>query len=57
MRRRSKIMSFFSSGMSVLAGAGTVVPAVLPPVEHADTGTVTNVPFSAFLDAVVIRFR
>ena len=33
------------------------VPAALPPVAHADTETVTNVPFTASLDAVVIRFR
>ena len=33
------------------------VPAALPPVAHADTETVTNVPFTASPDAVVIRFR
>ena len=32
-------------------------PAALPPVAHADTETFTNVPFTASLDAVVIRFR
>ena len=51
MRCWCKTMSFFLSGMSVLAGAGTVVPAALPPVVHADTETVTNVPFTASLDA------
>ena len=56
MRRRCKAMLFFMSGMPVLAGAGTVVPAVLPPVTHADTETVTNVPFTAAL-AAAGRFR
>ena len=32
------------------------VPAALPPVVHADTETVTNVPFTASLDAAG-RFR
>ena len=32
------------------------VPAALPPVAHADTETVTNVPFTASLDAAG-RFR
>ena len=39
------------AGTSLLAGAHPAVPAVLPPVVHADTETVTNVPFSAALDA------
>ena len=56
MRCRCKTMLFFLSGMSVLAGAGTVVPAALPPVAHADSETVTNVPFTASLDAAG-RFR
>ena len=51
MRCRCKTMLFFLSGMSVLAGAGTVVPAALPPAVHADTETVTNVPFATALDA------
>ena len=57
MRRRCKVMSlFYGVGTSVLAGAGTAVPAALPPVVHADMETATNVPFSAALDAAG-RFR
>ena len=41
------------AGASLLAGAHPPVPAALPPVAHADTETVTNVPFTASLDAAV----
>ena len=44
------------AGTSLLAGAHPAVPAALPSVAHADTETVTNVPFSAALDAAG-RFR
>ena len=40
----------------MLLPARPVVPAALPPVVHADTETVTNVPFTAALDAAG-RFR
>ena len=44
------------AGASLLAWAHPAVPVALPPVAHADTETVTNVPFTASLDAVG-RFR
>ena len=47
---------FLCAGAPLLAGAHPPVPAVLPPVVHADTETVTNVPFLASLDAAG-RFR
>ena len=46
----------WAQGIALLANAGTAVPVALPPVVHADTETVTNVPFSASLDAAG-RFR
>ena len=41
----------FCVGASLLAGAHPAVPVALPSVGHADTETVTNVPFMASLDA------
>ena len=46
----------WAQGIALLTNAGTAVPVALPPVVHADTETVTNVPFSASLDAAG-RFR
>ena len=43
-------------GTSLLAWAHPAVPVALPPVVHADTETVTNIPFTASLDAAG-RFR
>ena len=47
---------FLCAGVTLLAGAYPAVPAALPPVAHADSETVTNVPFTASLDAAG-RFR
>ena len=44
------------TGAPLLAGANPPVPVALPPVVHADSETVTNVPFTASLDAAG-RFR
>lgn len=41
---------FLCIGAFMSAWAGSAVPASLPPVAHADTETVTNVPFTAALD-------
>ena len=46
-----RLSLFLCAGASLLAGARPAVPAALPPVAHADTETVTNVPFTASLDA------
>ena len=51
-----RLSLFLCAGASLLAGARPAVPAALPPVVHADTETVTNVPFLASLDAAG-RFR
>ena len=41
----------FCAGAALAAWARTVVPASLPPAVHADTEVMTNVPFTAALDA------
>ena len=46
------VLSLFSFPLLAMP----VVPAALPPVVHSDTETVTNVPFTAALDAAG-RFR
>ena len=51
-----RISLLLCAGTSLLAGAHPAVPAALPSVAHADTETVTNVPFTAALDAAG-RFR
>ena len=48
-----RLSLFLCAGASLLAGAHPAVPAALPPVVHADMETVTNVPFTASLEAAV----
>ena len=55
--RMNRVFLILWALVPVLLLARPPVPAALPPVVHADTETVTNVPFTASLDAVVIRFR
>ncbi len=42
---------FLCIGAFMSAWAGSAVPSSQPPVAHADTETVTNIPFTAVLDA------
>ena len=54
--RMNRAFLLFGALAPVLLLASPPVPAALPPVAHADTETVTNVPFTASLDAAG-RFR
>ena len=55
--RMNRVFLLLGAFAPMLLLARPPVPAALPPVAHADTETVTNVPFTASPDAVVIRFR
>ena len=49
--RMNRAFLLFGALAPALLLARPPVPAALPPVVHADTETVTNVPFTASLDA------